>query len=704
MRLIRIEIENFGKLSTFLYDFEEGANVICGPNGTGKSTLAAFIRVMFFGFGGERSRDPIINERRRYKPWQGGLYGGRLAFSAGKKRYEITRTFGQKESEDTFILRDYDTNMISHDYSTRIGEELFGIDGGSFMRTVFLSQQDCETGVNGDISAKIGNLVDDTDDINNYEVAMERLKNYQNNMSPKRATGSLYRKRQQLEELKTKTRMMETIENSAVKEATMLAEKKILEYEIMKEKEQLKSRRQMVSSFKDTQSKRTTYMTLCENLEDKERELALVANRFPNPERIPDEESINNVYNLYDRMNKQEAELSKQKAVNARISGEIDARKASYEALLAETFDNPGKQDYSIKIALAAMGIFLMLAGAVMFLFKLALVGFILLGAGVLAIILALLVKGKSRSGIDESALFDIKHQIESESAKLSTLEAQLRIQTTECDTYYSQILDFIHLYYGEIDEGTDIATVLSDIKKNAGEYALYADQVAEALEKVNEFERRENTAGLLEIDEEQMKSSSLKEMDDQLSTLELRLSKVKESIWAHEEALRELEGKKEELSECVAMYEQLDEKIQEELKKYELVSRAGDFLKDAKYSFGIKYAQPLLKAFREYYEEMTGLSADDYRMDAQSVISIMEQGTQRDIRNLSNGCQDMIGICMRLALVKAMYQEESPFLVMDDPFVNLDSDRLSTSLEFLEKVAEEYQIIYMTCHESRAI
>ena len=50
MRLISCTIENFGKLNNVTYDFTNDCNTICEDNGWGKSTLASFIRVMFFGF------------------------------------------------------------------------------------------------------------------------------------------------------------------------------------------------------------------------------------------------------------------------------------------------------------------------------------------------------------------------------------------------------------------------------------------------------------------------------------------------------------------------------------------------------------------------------------------------------------------------------------------------------------------------------
>ena len=66
MRLISCYIDGFGKLNNMEVQFEDGINTFVQDNGWGKSTLAAFIRVMLYGFDGETKRNDIENERKRY--------------------------------------------------------------------------------------------------------------------------------------------------------------------------------------------------------------------------------------------------------------------------------------------------------------------------------------------------------------------------------------------------------------------------------------------------------------------------------------------------------------------------------------------------------------------------------------------------------------------------------------------------------------
>ena len=67
-----------------------------------------------------------------------------------------------------------------------------------------------------------------------------------------------------------------------------------------------------------------------------------------------------------------------------------------------------------------------------------------------------------------------------------------------------------------------------------------------------------------------------------------------------------------------------------------------------------------------------------------------------------TSGKQDLVGVCMRMALVEAMYKEEKPFLIFDDPFVNLDDNNIKGAMKLLDEIAKNYQVIYFTCSESR--
>ena len=56
MNILRCHIENFGSLCGLDYEFGGGLNALYSPNGGGKTTLACFIKAMFYGLPADTSR------------------------------------------------------------------------------------------------------------------------------------------------------------------------------------------------------------------------------------------------------------------------------------------------------------------------------------------------------------------------------------------------------------------------------------------------------------------------------------------------------------------------------------------------------------------------------------------------------------------------------------------------------------------------
>lgn len=176
MKLLKCHVENFGKLSNFDYTFSDGLNVFQAPNGFGKSTLAAFIKAMLYGFNKRSSQDLQKNDRKKFLPWQGGKYGGSLDFQIADTKYRVWRSFGKTAKKDAFSLYDLTHRKDSTLYSENLGEEIFQLDAESFMRSIYLPQiMRTDTSLTTSIRTKLNNLVDNTDDLNNYESAITRI-------------------------------------------------------------------------------------------------------------------------------------------------------------------------------------------------------------------------------------------------------------------------------------------------------------------------------------------------------------------------------------------------------------------------------------------------------------------------------------------------------------------------------------------------
>ena len=96
MRILKLEIEEFGKITDRLFLLGEGLNLIQGPNESGKSTVLAFIRFMLYGFPRKAGADG--EEREKRLSWHTGRAAGRLVLRTDAGDYSIFRSVTRQGS------------------------------------------------------------------------------------------------------------------------------------------------------------------------------------------------------------------------------------------------------------------------------------------------------------------------------------------------------------------------------------------------------------------------------------------------------------------------------------------------------------------------------------------------------------------------------------------------------------------------------
>ncbi|MDE6585516.1 MAG: AAA family ATPase [Clostridia bacterium] len=174
MKLIKCHIENFGKLSNSDYDFTAGLTGFCEHNGFGKTTLAAFIKAMFFGLPSVRINAKEFNDRKHFYPFSGGKFGGNITFETGGDTYRIERFFGKKSDTDD-ELTVYRNNKIFHGFGGDVGKAVFGVDKESFERTVFITSDAFDFSATNGMCAKLNCFVENSDGDTAFENVIGKL-------------------------------------------------------------------------------------------------------------------------------------------------------------------------------------------------------------------------------------------------------------------------------------------------------------------------------------------------------------------------------------------------------------------------------------------------------------------------------------------------------------------------------------------------
>ncbi len=139
MIIKKLDIENFGKFSGRSFDFKPGFNLIFGNNEDGKSTLMAFIKLMFFGGSSGKSSDISKNLRKKYTPWSGAPMSGAVEFSSSDEDIRLHKEFKKSAASDkTTIFNMTLGENIPVSAADEMGNVFFDMELGEFERSVFI--------------------------------------------------------------------------------------------------------------------------------------------------------------------------------------------------------------------------------------------------------------------------------------------------------------------------------------------------------------------------------------------------------------------------------------------------------------------------------------------------------------------------------------------------------------------------------------
>ncbi len=174
MKLLSCYIEGYGKIKQRRYDFSDGITVFCEENGEGKTTLASFIKAMFYGLKGYRRGSTEFCDREHFYPFDGGRFGGNLTFFWRGKRYKIERFFGER-SETADTLRAFENGEMTAELGDEPGKTVFGMDRESFERTVFLDSGEVEIASTSGIHARLNAFLEGVDEEGNLDGALSAL-------------------------------------------------------------------------------------------------------------------------------------------------------------------------------------------------------------------------------------------------------------------------------------------------------------------------------------------------------------------------------------------------------------------------------------------------------------------------------------------------------------------------------------------------
>ncbi len=760
MKLISLYIDNFGKLSDYSFDFSKTLNSLYEENGWGKTTLTVFIKSMLYGLN--------QTERTLYSPWKNvSSFGGYLILEASGRNYRIERQFSTSKSTlDTIRVYDLQSGFPIDKFGSNIGEAILNLNEASFERSVFIPQKDLNEGFNSDIEAKLANLIGGTDDSQSFEEAIEILSKKAKELKLNSKKGLIVDKKMELaqieDEIEEVNKRMEGLPilqnqisqineeihilndekkniNNRILNFTKSQDKRAKLEVVAKYEEDIKYTKKLLeennfvfnghdvtqeevleyrSKNKELQSLRTQYEVKKSNnrasmkIEKLEKDLNLT--------EIPDEETLDHITDQIMKYNN--------------IKSVIQAHDTSVKE----------RKKPKLGIALTVVSSVLIIVGVALFIvgffmeesqegFSIAGIAISILAIlGYIGALAAFLVNNSQNNALA------VGGQVKSYDYEKIHLEEELREFFARYHLYSSNFTNNMFIVRANIQRYKDAQDDFNDISR---ENKDLENKIKELENAIQHFLGQFNSSATALTTEEKIGELNThlrkkKEIEDQITEKESllktfismnQLDVIDDANFSIEEEnqkiadidlkIDELNSEKTTLLNKCAEYEneiamldeynserenvEIDIRIMEE--EYRLLNLSMDYLTHSQNCLLEKYVKPMKDSVNKYISLLLK-DTEDYSIDVNFNFQFMTEGGLKGIDSYSRGYQNIISLCMRLALIDCLYPQEKPFIILDDPFVNFDDEKLELCKALIRTISKQYQIVYFACHKSREI
>lgn len=255
------------------------------------------------------------------------------------------------------------------------------------------------------------------------------------------------------------------------------------------------------------------------------------------------------------------------------------------------------------------------------------------------------------------------------------------------------EVLDSVFGKYGfAVPENVDVA-----IQQHISDKNMW-DTITTSIQELEEnIEKIKSDNKLTERPEETKEAEDIETLKAELKAKIIAVGRLMDEISADEKQLEAVDVLKTRLVEIDTEKSSLSERLS-------LIKKTIEHLKSADQALKDRFVGPVRESYKEYMRDLLPQWADNIEMGTDYRIKVKVDDEAHDCGHLSQGERTCLEMALRIAVIDNMYKEEKPFLVMDDPFVELDKENMAKAKELVGKISERYQVVYFCCHESRVV
>lgn len=746
MYIKELHIKSFGSLTDKTVKFERGLNVISGPNESGKSTVAMFIKFILYGLSGKAVFPDTLSEKEHYVNWENGMAAGYMVAECRGGEYIIERRIYRTSEGGRTVYRE--SSKITDSSSGNsvktpksAGEYFLGFPEKVFMQSAFVKNIDSARVEGGGLKVALENLMTSGNEEINTKKALEKLDQARKILKHKYGSGGRI---SELEEEKGK--LLDLLKDSQD------TSRKIVELE---------------GNLSDVAVKRRAR-------EDEAERLGSLCKAY---EAVRIGAKVKSIEECEKAVGEIEAELSSlDPAIDSGMIAKIDIceaavketeqdietlseKKRELEAKCAgRDGDEPEGAEEVVSRAKKYRrgGVFCLSAGCTFGVFALLGIALVLLpsfrerasNTGNLALIITvaaafalLAVSGFVLFGVlnskhiklldlwdaddDESLEGAVMAKVDSYKYTRKLIESIAKIDTVteEVITKHDREIDR-GMAYGErlgVVGSDNVFEVLEKAREVARETISRREELtlrlegakgrlSAIMEDVGEEER--NFAA--EAERSAVEAVGREKILEMTKDEYLKIRRAKEFSDSAAAALREKEEAiKRDLaalgaagktpSEIAGRISVIEREIEILNGKHDALVCAYESLEKAGEKMRGDVMPRVARDAAKIMGEVTGGKYESLSSGENFDLSVFADGERRPVEFLSEGTKDASYISMRAALVKTMFAEETPVMIFDECFARIDDDRVGVLIDILSSEGMPQAVVF-TCRKDDAV
>lgn len=697
----RIEINAFAGLKEVLVEPAEGINLITAPNESGKSTLAAFIKFIFYGFAGTRQQSISDNEKKKYLPWDMQHVGGAIVISTPRGRYRIERVFALPSRDSVTII---DTATGRQVFSGLVpGEHFFGVGEEVFSKSVFFRQLFVPQNGDDQLAEQLRNLIFSADEQTSLTKAQKKLKDAKNSLVS-RTNGKIPALRREYDELSAEFDKAES-QNTQV----FFAQKQLnrVRADVSDKKTQLDK----VRDEKDNLDNYREKLRL-EAYNKQEKELAATESELEELKAkfvggvVPDRDSVTKLEEDTLKLNSATQSLKENENYLANITDQYNQLCSDSPLAYSDADSIEVSEKYSkaknLPILFLSVAAFCGIASGATYFFRSYLGNFapyIVYGlmalAGVFGILFVIslikFLRFGSKFGID--GIRNTKHaindypsteaRVKSLKRDISEAERKLTEKREFVSTLRSSIITRLSSYIDPVLYNfDDLSAAVRELSARASDARTKLMLFEQSKKNFDITYKSEDMAKIKTAAEKAVKPvRTEEEIEREFRFLTSALNSLLARERECENELTACSAKAKNPAELAGKRDSVKRSLESLEKKAEALDAALIMLDTASSYMKSTISPKLTEYASELFENASLGRYRTLEVDSSLNMTFSSRVYTKSTEFMSAGTKDSAYLCLRLALAKLLYRDSVPPLILDDAFGKLDDGRLGAML-----------------------